>query len=71
MNIGRGAYAGGESWRTGPDQLVLNPSSGAYSANLKILTMAQLLEGAARCEAVVEFMRSPGIDVTAIPFGLR
>jgi hypothetical protein len=68
-NISESAYAGGEAWRTGPDSLVVTSASGAYGANLRTLSPAQYAQGASRFDAVIDFLRSLDLDVTALPFG--
>jgi len=69
-NLSRGAYSGGEAWRTAEGQLTITPASGAYGYN-RDLPASLLAEGGVRYNAVVEFLRSLGLDVTAVPFGPR
>ena len=70
-NLSRGAYAGGEAWRTGPDELTISSASGAYGSNPRTLTAELLEEGGARYEAVARFLADLGLDGTALPFGTR
>jgi hypothetical protein len=69
-NLSQRAYAGGEAWRTGPNQLTVTAASRAFGFNDN-LGAEMVAEAAERYEAVVQFLRSLGIDVTAIPFGQR
>jgi hypothetical protein len=68
-NISRGAYAGGEAWRTGPNELTITSASGAYGYSWQ--NPGTWVEGAARFEAVVDFLEDLGIDVVRMPFGAR
>jgi hypothetical protein len=68
-NLSGGAYAGGEAWRTGPNQLTTTSASGAYGYNWQ--KPATWAAGATRFEAVVRFLRDLGFDVTSLPFGTR
>ena len=69
-NLSRGAFAGGEAWRTGPGQITITPASGAYGYNAG-LAEPLLEEAGLRYDAAVEFLRDLGVDVTALPFGPR
>ena len=69
-NVSQQAYAAGEAWRTGPDQLTVTAASRAYGFNDK-LGVEIFAEAAARYESAMNFLRSLGIDVKALPFGLR
>jgi hypothetical protein len=69
-NVSQQAYAAGEAWRTGPDQLTVSAASRAYGFNDK-LGVEMFAEAAVRYESAINFLRSLGIDVKALPFGLR
>jgi hypothetical protein len=69
-NISEQAYAGGEAWRTGPNQITVSAASRAFGFNRELPSLL-LAEAAARYDAAVQFLRSIGLDVTAIPFGQR
>lgn len=64
------AYAGGEAWRTGPNQLTITSASGAFGYN-RDLPASLLAQGGVRYNAVVDFLRCLGLDITAVPFGPR
>jgi hypothetical protein len=69
-NLSEQAYAAGEARRTGPNQLTMTSASRAYGFNDR-LGVELFAEAAARYESAVSLLRSLGIDVTALPFGLR
>lgn len=69
-NISQQAYAGGEAWRTGPNHITISAASRAFGFNRE-LPSSVLAEAAARYDATVQFLRSIGLEVTAIPFGQR
>ena len=69
-NMSNQAYIGGEAWRTGPNRITISAASRAYGYN-PALPMAQLMQALERYNAAIEIFRNFGLDVTALPFGLR
>jgi len=70
-NLSQQAYAGGEAWRTGPDQLRISAASRAFGNNPRGLSPTLQVGAAARYNAAVQFLIDLGLDVEALPFGLR
>jgi hypothetical protein len=68
-NLSDGAYAGGEAWRTAPNQMTITSASGAYGHSWQ--NPGTWADGAMRYEAVVQFLRDLGLDITSLPFGTR
>jgi hypothetical protein len=69
-DLSQRAYAAGEAWRTGQNQLTINAASRFFGFN-RDLPASLFAEARTRYESVVQFLRSLGIDVIAIPFGQR
>ena len=69
-SLSQQAYAGGEAWRTGPNELRVSAASRAFGSN-KVLSPDKLAEAEARYEAAIQYMRNLGLEVTALPFGQR
>jgi hypothetical protein len=67
------AYAAGEAWRTGENQLTISSASRAFGYNADIMPAgsAAYLEALARYEAAILYLRNLGFDVNALPFGER
>jgi len=76
-NLSGQAYAGGEAWRTGPNQLTVNAASGAFgyrsyfpttpSNDPRFTTMFE--EGAARFSAAIRYFISRGLEIEPLPYG--
>jgi hypothetical protein len=63
------AFAGGEFWRTGENEITVNAGFGAFGYNYKQPDLiAQAIQ---RYDTAVSFFRELGLTVTAIPAGKR
>ena len=69
-NLSEQAYAAGEAWRTGPDQLTMTSASRAFGFNDQ-LGVDLFAEASMRYESAVSFVRSLGIDANGLLFGWR
>ncbi len=66
-NISEQAYAGGEAWRTGENEIVINSHSGAFGRRSS--RPETLAEGEARYNLAIQAMKDAGLKVTARPYG--